>query len=147
MDLQGVGIRIKALREELGLKQADLANNLKVHQTQISEIEGGKRKPSFETLFFLSDNCNVSIDKILRGDNFIDSGIAVNENVDLQTKAAKEAMDSLNKCAKSIKKLDMSAVLGIKYYENELKRVDNDPETENALQMVKTEMMERMAAN
>ena len=139
MDLQQVGGRIKELREQLGLKQGELAKSLGVHQTQISEVEAGNRKPSFEVLIFLSDNCNVSIDKILRGDNFIHPGIALNQNVGMHTIAAKEAMQSLNQCAKSIKKLDMTAVLGIQYYENELKKVRRDPQIERNIRAVRME--------
>lgn len=139
MDLQGVGGRIKELREKLGLKQGELAKSLDVHQTQISEVEAGNRKPSFEALIFLSDNCNVSIDKILRGENFIHPGTALNQNVGLHTTAAKEAIESLNKCAKSIKKLDMTSVLGIQYYENELKKVRANPEIERNIRAVRME--------
>jgi len=139
LNLQQVGGRIKKLREELGLKQGEFAKNLDVHQTQISEVEAGNRKPSFETLIFLSDNCNVSIDKILRGEEFIHSGIALNQNIGMHTTAAKEAIQSLNQCAKSIKKLDMTAVLGIQYYENELKKVRIDPQIERNIKAVRME--------
>lgn len=147
MNLQEVAERIRTLREELGLNQTELASQLNVHQTKISQTEAGKMKPSFEVLFFLSENCSVSIDYILKGADSFQPGKATQMNMSMQTEAAKEAMQSLNKCAKSIKKLDMSAVLGIKYYENELKRVDGDPEIEKALQWVKTEMMDRMVSN
>ena len=139
MNLQQVGGRIKKLREELGLNQTELAKKLEIHQTQLSENEAGNRKPSFETLIFLSDQCNVSIDKILRGEEFIHSGIALNQNVGMQTIAAKEAIKSLNQCAKSIKKLDMTAVLGIQYYENELKKVRIDPQIESNIRAVRME--------
>jgi len=139
VDLQVVGGRIRELREQLGLKQGELAKSLEVHQTQISEVEAGNKKPSFEILIFLSDHCNVSIDKILRGEGFIHSGMALNQNVGMHTTAAKEAIESLNQCAKSIKKLDMTAVLGIQYYENELKKIRADPQVERNIRAVRME--------
>jgi len=139
LNLQGVAERIKALRESLGLNQTELATQLNVHQTKISQTEAGKMKPSFEVLFFLSENCSVTIDYILKGENSFQPGKATQMNMSMQTEAAKEAMASLNKCAKSIKKLDMSVVLGIKYYENELKKVPRDPEIKKTLEGIKSE--------
>lgn len=139
MNLQEVAERIRALRESLGLNQTELASQLNVHQTKISQTEAGKMKPSFEVLFFLSENCSVSIDYILKGGVSFQPGTTTQMNISMQTEAAKEAMQSLNKCAKSIKKLDMSVVLGIKYYENELNKVPRDPETEKTIKMIRME--------
>lgn len=38
--------KIRGLRKEKGLKQKDLASKVGIHQSEISDIETGKRKPN-----------------------------------------------------------------------------------------------------
>jgi len=71
--------------------------------------------------------------------------------MNLQTSTAKKAIEELNKInvctktiAQSIKTLDMTAVLGIQYYENELKKVRRNPEIERNIRAVR---MEGVVAN
>ena len=49
-----IGPRIKALRERLGLKQAEFADKLGIARSSISRIEQGERPPSAELLFGLA---------------------------------------------------------------------------------------------
>lgn len=144
-----IAYRIKCLREETGLKQREFAENLgKFSGDHLAKMERGDiKEPKYAHIIAISRYCDRSIDYILTGKDFIPCEKTINQSINMETLAAKEAIESLKNCAKSIKKLDMSAVLGIKYYENELKRVDRDPEVENALQCVKTEMMDRMVTN
>jgi len=75
MDTRTIGPRIKELREQLGLKQYELAEKTDVHQTQISEVEAGRRPPSYEYLCSISNYCGVSIDYILTGSDFVNKGL------------------------------------------------------------------------
>ncbi len=136
-DSQGVGDRIKVLREELGLNQTELAAELDVHQTKISQTESGKRKPSFEVLFFLSENCSVTIDYILKGSDSFEPCMASAMNVSAQTESAKEALQHLNKCARSIKKLDAEAYPAIVALEREV-AMHQDPELIKCLNYFET---------
>jgi transcriptional regulator with XRE-family HTH domain len=45
-----LGLAAKARREELGLTQEQLANNTELHQRWISNVETGKRNPSYTSL-------------------------------------------------------------------------------------------------
>ena len=45
-----LGIAVKARREELGLTQEQLDNNTNLHQRWISNVETGKRNPSYGSL-------------------------------------------------------------------------------------------------
>jgi transcriptional regulator with XRE-family HTH domain len=43
-----VGLRVRALRDELGYRQVDLARLAKVHTTYVSKLEAGKLNPSVD---------------------------------------------------------------------------------------------------
>lgn len=57
--------RLIDLREERGLKQADIAKVLNVVPATISKYELGKSHPSPQALSMLSDFFNVSVDYLL----------------------------------------------------------------------------------
>lgn len=60
-----LGNRIKALREELGLKQEDLANKMLVSPSAIGMYETNKREPNNELILKLAQFFNVSTDYLL----------------------------------------------------------------------------------
>jgi transcriptional regulator with XRE-family HTH domain len=45
-----LGLAVKDRRGELGLTQEELANNTDLHQRWISNVETGKRNPSYSSL-------------------------------------------------------------------------------------------------
>ena len=45
-----VAVNIQRLRRERKLSQEDLGAQAKVHQTYLSQVEGGKRNPSIDVL-------------------------------------------------------------------------------------------------
>ena len=57
--------RLKELRKEKHLSQAELAKELQVSQRSISSWETGFRQPDFETLEFLAKFFNVTTDYLL----------------------------------------------------------------------------------
>lgn len=59
-----LGNRIKPLRQQRGLSQAQLAKKLNVHQKQIPGYERDIHSPSIELLVRLAEHFNVSMDDI-----------------------------------------------------------------------------------
>ena len=57
--------RLRDLREDKDLKQKDLAELLKVHQTTYSDYELGRLNIPVPTLHILADFYNVSVDYLL----------------------------------------------------------------------------------
>ena len=57
--------RLRDLREDKDLKQKDLAELLKIHQTTYSDYELGKLNIPVATLHYLADFYSVSIDYLL----------------------------------------------------------------------------------
>ena len=57
--------RLKELRIEKGITQAELAKELQVSQRSISSWETGFRQPDFETLEILAKYFNVTTDYLL----------------------------------------------------------------------------------
>ena len=60
--------RLKKVREEKGLSQAELAKVAGFQPAAISHFETGQRKPSFDNLKKLADALAVSIDYLLGRD-------------------------------------------------------------------------------
>ena len=61
-----LGSRIKLLREELGLKQEELAKKLSVSPSAIGMYERDLREPNNELIIKIADFFNVSLDYLLR---------------------------------------------------------------------------------
>lgn len=55
-----LGLAVKARREDLGLTQEQLANESALHQRWISNVETGKRNPSYGSLRRLAAGLRVS---------------------------------------------------------------------------------------
>lgn len=60
--------RIRELRKSRGLSQVQLAAQLKVHQTAVSQWETGRTEPDMESARLLADFFQVSIDHLLGHD-------------------------------------------------------------------------------
>lgn len=58
---------VKALREQKGLTQGDLASAVGVRQVQISHIESGRRKPSLKVAIKLAQIFGVSVETLYNG--------------------------------------------------------------------------------
>ncbi len=145
----GIANRIKDLRDKSGLNQKEFAEVLgHFSPDHLRKMERGDvKEPAYPHLIAISSYCGVSIDYLLTGREFQHSGTVTHQNENIQTREAREAINHLNNCAKSIKKLDSTVVLGIQYFEGQIKKLERDPEIESALGMVSTELMERMVAN
>lgn len=58
-------IRLKELREEMGISQYEFARRLGVAQSTVGGWESGKREPSFDTLKKIAEFFNTSVDYLL----------------------------------------------------------------------------------
>ena len=58
-------MRIKKIREQRGLLQKELASALGIGQNTLSQYEGGKRQPDYETLCKIADYLGVTTDYLL----------------------------------------------------------------------------------
>lgn len=77
--------RIKKLRSEAGLLQADLAKKLKIRQNTVSNWETGRHEPDQDALREMSKLFDVSIDYILgntdikKAPSYEDAGLSTEE--------------------------------------------------------------------
>jgi transcriptional regulator with XRE-family HTH domain len=71
-----LGQAVKARREELELTQEQLANDTDLHQRWISNVETGKRNPSYGSLRRLAAGLNLTASELLqRAEQIEASGI------------------------------------------------------------------------
>ena len=88
--------RIKELRNECGILQADLAKILKVGQGTISNWENGRTEPDQESLFTMSQHFGVSIDYILGNTDTKKAFTHEEVNALPEAQALREIMESLS---------------------------------------------------
>ena len=136
----GYGNRIKEIREKNGLTRDDFGKKLGLTYDQVLKIESENRKPSDDIKVKICEEFKVSADYILMGSTLIipPSG----SNMNMHTIMAKEAINHLDNCAKSIKKLDVVAHVGLerlKEMEDRVVELDSDPDLKEAILMVKME--------
>ncbi len=60
-----LGLAVKARRDELDLTQEQLANDTDLHQRWISNVETGKRNPSYASLRRLAAGLELSASELL----------------------------------------------------------------------------------
>lgn len=69
-NLDGIGDRIREERTKAGISQRELARRLGLSASMISQLESGLSKPSVGTLYAIVTELNLSLDKVIRGDDF-----------------------------------------------------------------------------
>ncbi|UOG42878.1 helix-turn-helix domain-containing protein [Leptospira noguchii] len=62
-----LGTNIRSLRSKKGWSQTELAEKIGVHLTHINRIENGKYLPSLDTVVFLADALESSLDILVNG--------------------------------------------------------------------------------
>ena len=60
-----LGLAVKARRGELGITQEELANDTDLHQRWISNVETGKRNPSYASLRRLAAGLDLSASELI----------------------------------------------------------------------------------
>jgi transcriptional regulator with XRE-family HTH domain len=71
--LDGIGDRLREERVRSGLSQRELARRLKLSPSLISQLESGMSKPSVGTLYAIVTELGVSLDSVIRGEEFVES--------------------------------------------------------------------------
>ncbi len=69
-----LGEAVKARREELGLTQEEVAHNGGLHQRWVSNVETGKRNPSYESLRRLAAGLGLSASELIARAEQIEAG-------------------------------------------------------------------------
>jgi transcriptional regulator with XRE-family HTH domain len=69
-----LGLAVKHRREELGLTQEQLDNNTDLHQRWISNVENGKRNPSYGSLRRLAAGLELSASELIARAEQIEAG-------------------------------------------------------------------------
>ncbi len=68
--LDGIGDRLREERVKAGLSQRELARRLGLSASLISQLESGMSKPSVGTLYAIVTELNLSLDRLIRGDDY-----------------------------------------------------------------------------
>lgn len=69
-DLDGIGERLREERVKAGISQRELARRLGLSASLISQLESGLSKPSVGTLYAIVTELDLSLDRIIRGEEF-----------------------------------------------------------------------------
>ncbi|MDL2317571.1 helix-turn-helix domain-containing protein [Eubacteriales bacterium OttesenSCG-928-A19] len=93
LDYQAMGSRIRQLRKQHRLTQAELAERVGISTSFMGHIERGTRIASLETLVGLSDALNVSLDAMVTG---MDSGPVTSGNTTTKMRVLNDVMRVLN---------------------------------------------------
>lgn len=70
--LDGIGDRLREERVNAGISQRELARRLGLSASMISQLESGLSKPSVGTLYAIVTELNLSLDRVIRGEDFAD---------------------------------------------------------------------------
>ena len=65
IDVKNLGARLRQLRLENGLTQAELARRTGIHRPNIARVEAGRHTPSLDTLARIADAIGVSTAHVL----------------------------------------------------------------------------------
>jgi transcriptional regulator with XRE-family HTH domain len=68
--LEGIGDRLREERTRAGISQRELARRLGLSASLISQLESGQSKPSVGTLYAIVTELNLSLDRVIRGEDF-----------------------------------------------------------------------------
>jgi transcriptional regulator with XRE-family HTH domain len=68
--LDSIGDRLREERVKVGISQRQLASRLGLSASLISQLESGLSRPSVGTLYAIVTELGVSLDKVIRGEDF-----------------------------------------------------------------------------
>lgn len=69
-DLDAIGDRLREERVKAGISQRELARRLGLSASLISQLESGLSKPSVGTLYAIVTELGLSLDRVIRGEEF-----------------------------------------------------------------------------
>ena len=90
---------LRRLRREKGISMKELGKKIGVAESTISQYETGKREPDFETQLKLGEYFNVSVDYLLRGEQYHEKTPAL---------TAKDERDISKKLEEALSQLESS---------------------------------------
>lgn len=70
VEKMNVGGNIRRLREQLGLKQVDVANRVGITQAMLCQIERGTRNPSLQVGKAIADILGCTIEQLLEEEHY-----------------------------------------------------------------------------
>ncbi|WP_082647726.1 helix-turn-helix transcriptional regulator [Lysobacter antibioticus] len=88
MDKSQISEALRLLRSYHDLSQIDLAAQLNISRSYLSELESGKRQPSLELLKNYSQHFNVPLSAILLFSESVESGAVAEQARKVSTNAA-----------------------------------------------------------
>jgi transcriptional regulator with XRE-family HTH domain len=71
--LDAIGHRLRAERVRAGISQRELARRLGLSASLISQLESGQSRPSVGTLYSIVTELGVSLDRVIRGGDFLET--------------------------------------------------------------------------
>ncbi len=71
--LEGIGERLREERTKAGMSQRELARRLGLSASMISQMESGLSKPSVGTLYAIVTELDLSLDRVIRGEDYQDN--------------------------------------------------------------------------
>jgi transcriptional regulator with XRE-family HTH domain len=71
--LDDIGQRLRHERAKAGLSQRELARRIGSSASLISQLESGNSKPSVGTLYAIVTELEISLDRVVRGDEYVES--------------------------------------------------------------------------
>lgn len=80
--LDGIGDRLRTERIKAGISQRELARRLGLSASLISQLESGLSKPSVGTLYAIVTELDLSLDRIIRGDDYQADPAAIDQPAD-----------------------------------------------------------------
>ena len=104
--------RIKELRTEFGITQADLAKLLKISDRAVGYYEKGEREPDNETLIKIAEYFKVSVDYLLGRTDVRNAN--PHQEVDEEFAALYRGYQTLNDADKGILKATLDAIVNAK---------------------------------
>lgn len=102
-DVQMIGSRIRAVRLQKSMSQADLAAKANLSLPQISDIELGKSRMMLTSFIRITEALQVSADSLLRPDVPEVKGIYQNEFAEVLNDCTPAEIESLLKIVKELK--------------------------------------------
>lgn len=65
-----LGLRIKYMRQQVGITQKQLAQSISVAPSTVGQYEQGSREPSIDILIRIAKTLNISLDYLLTGEEY-----------------------------------------------------------------------------
>lgn len=100
---KAIGARIRQVRIERNMSQAELAEKSHISVPHMSEVENGKTKLRLSTFVYITEALQVSADRLLRPDIPEVNGIYQGEFSELLADCSPAEIDSILKIVKELK--------------------------------------------